>query len=649
MSARYSRWDDSQDPLGADLDAGEILDEMADELLSGYGANWSVQRLRATGIPGRMAGLDDIRRRLARKRAAAAAQLDLEGPLAEIAGLLEEVLELERTELESSGDEESMTKRALLDALPRDPAGAIRELSGYEFSSAEARSRFASLVEKLRRDVLDATFGALTSSMRSLEPADMERVKDMLADLNAMVAARERGDEYDFEGFMNSYGEMFPENPGALDDLLEAIAARMAAMSRLMASLTPGQRQELAGLAAAVMDDLDLSFQVDQLAQSLRALAPDLPWDEAAPWDETAQGWGEGRMPMTAAVDAIERIGRYEDIDRTLAGDYPGASLDDIDEDKLRLALDEDAVRDVRRLKEIERFLEDRGVLRRRRGRLELTPRGAKLLGERSLNRVLTRIRRQPSHRSSGGQAEPTGQTRPWTFGDEDPIHVQKTLYNAVTRTGARGSVKLTAEDFEVEETESRPRTATALLLDLSFSMPLRGHWVPAKKMALALNALIEGKYPEDKLYVIGFSDYARAMDASKLASAGWEEVHGTNMQHAFLLARRLLSEDRSPVKQVIMVTDGEPTAHLESDGSALFHWPPISVTIEKTLREAARLARSGITLNIFMLEETPGLISFMDRLARLTGGQVLSTASAEIGDTVLRRYMTRRGRGRAS
>jgi uncharacterized protein with von Willebrand factor type A (vWA) domain len=361
---------------------------------------------------------------------------------------------------------------------------------------------------------------------------------------------------------------------------------------------------------------------------------------------------------MSAAVDAIERMGDLEDLEAAVRGDYAGATLDDIDEDRLRSALGDDAVGDLERLKEIERALERAGLVNRSRGRLELTARGARLLGERSLTKVLERIRREPSHRARGGQAEVTGATKPWVFGDSDPISVERTVYNAVTRTGpvAGGpdggppsrTVRLSVDDFEVIETESRPRTATALLLDLSFSMPLGGHWVPAKRMALAMNALIEGKYPQDSLYLIGFSDYARQMKPPDLAVAGWEHVHGTNMQHAFILARRLLADDPRGIKQVIMVTDGEPTAHLDGE-DVFFNWPPVAITIEKTLREAARLARMSISINVFMLEHSPGLVAFMDRLAKLTGGQVFPARSSDIGEVIVQDYVRRRAGRRAS
>jgi uncharacterized protein with von Willebrand factor type A (vWA) domain len=637
MKARFSRWDDSQTPFDEVIDVSEALDELSDDLLEGFGTEGALDNLRHSGISGRARGLDELRRMLLEKRRRAAEELNLSGPFEDVRQKLDEVLMLERKELARRLEDEARLAEAMLDALPRAPAAALKELMGYEFASVEAQHHFQELLDELKKEVLNSYFGRLAGGMKDLTADDIQRVKDMLSDLNAMIAARDRGDDYDFEGFMDRYGDMFPDNPKTLDELLEGMARRMAAMSRLLASLTERQRSELAALAEQVMGDLDLAFQVDQLQRSLEEHMPDLPWGQEAP------GWGEGDMPMSEAVDAIERLGEYEDLEQSLAGDYPGASLEDIDEDKLAEALGDDAVRDLERLRAIEKALEEAGVLQRSGNRLELTARGARLLGERSLTKLLSRIRSEPTHRAGGVQAEPTGQMRPWVFGDDDQISVERTVYNAVVRLGPGRALTLVPDDFEVKETESRPRTSTALLLDLSFSMPLNGHWVPAKKTALALHALIEGKYPDDTLHLIGFSDYARTLTPQTLATAGWENVHGTNMQHAFLLAHRLLSNDRSAVKQVIMVTDGEPTAHLDPDGSALFNWPPVPVTIERTLREAARLARSQIKINVFMLEETPGLVRFMDRLARLTGGQVFQAEAAGLGAAIVGGYGRRR------
>jgi uncharacterized protein with von Willebrand factor type A (vWA) domain len=639
VRARFSRWDATQDPLGPDPDVGGALDDMADDLLSGSSPRRALRDLLRRGVPGGARGLDDLLRRLRARRHDLAGELDLSAPLREIARELDEVVRLEREALTLLDTDEARTKEALLGALPDSPAATLAELGRYDFASEDARGRFEALLEKLRREALDATLRGLASALENLSPEQLARTKDMLAELNAMLAARAGGESVDFGGFMSRYGDLFPERPSTLDELIEALARRARAASRLVASLTPEQRAELTRLSTAAVDDVDLEWQLDELGRALRSLRPDLAWDEAV----EAGGEGEEYLPLSATLEALERVSELDELERQVAGDYPGASLEDIDVDALRRALDADAVTDLDRLRALERALSKGGILERRAGRLQLTARGARLLGERSLTRLLSRIGREPTHHAPGGQAEPTGATRPWAFGDAEAISVQRTVFNAVARTTPGEDVRLSVDDFEVIETESRPRTATALLLDLSYSMPIGGHWVPAKRMALALAALIEGKYPQDELFLIGFSDYAREMTPVDLACAGWENVHGTNMHHALLLARRRLGEARGPIKQVIMVTDGEPTAHLDEHGGALFNWPPVRETVEKTLREAARLARSGIAINVFMLERTPGLVAFMDRLARLTRGQVVPAHSPDLEMTVIGDYVRRR------
>jgi uncharacterized protein with von Willebrand factor type A (vWA) domain len=433
---------------------------------------------------------------------------------------------------------------------------------------------------------------------------------------------------------------MFPDNPRTLDELLENMARRMAALSRLLASLSAEQRAELQALAEQVMADMDLAFEVDRLGANLASMFPDMPWGDPA------LAAGDEAMPLSATVDAMERLHDFEDLDRSMRGEYAGASLEDVDEEALRRTLGEAAARDLRRLKQIERTLEQAGLVSRREGRLEVTPKGARKLGERALVKVFERLRRdrEGTHdaREVGGLAEPTGSTRPWTFGDTGQIAVQRTVFNAVVRGGPGGDVHLLPDDFELVDAEQRTEAATALLLDLSFSMPLRGHFVHAKRMALALHALIEGRYPHDRLYMIGFSDYARRMEPQDLTAAGWERVYGTNMQHAFNLAGRLLAQHPRATRQVIMVTDGEPTAHLEGE-EVFFSWPPVPRTIQLTLTEALRLSRAGVTVNVFMLENSPGLIRFMERLAKLTAGRVFLMDDREIGDFIVRDYVSRR------
>ena len=645
MRSRYSRWDGTQDPFGPDVAAGDVLDELADDLLMGSGADAALRRLMRRGMQGRFSGLDAVRRRLADQRRREEHQLNLGGPLEEIREQLAEILDRERSTLSFRVEEDARMREAFLDTLPPDAPGQIRELSEYRFADAEAQRRFNELMAGLREQILGAHFRSMAEGMRNLSPEQLARFRDMLADLNALIEQRERGEDTQpaFEGFMATYGDLFPDAPKTLDELLENMARRMAAMSRLMASLSPEQRAELQTLADQVMQDMDLAFEMDRLGVNLASAFPDLPWGEPA------LGGGEGEsMPLSATVDAMERLHDYEDLDRSLRGDYAGSSIEDVDEDALRRTLGEPAVRDLRRLKQIERALEEAGLVQRRHGRLEVTPRGARKLGERALVQVFEELKRdrEGTHeaREAGGLAEPTGATRPWRFGDQGQIAVQRTVFNAVVRARPGEPVRLLPDDFEMVEAEQRTETATALLLDLSFSMPLRGHFVHAKKMALALQALIEGRYPHDTLYLIGFSDYARRLQPEDLAAPGFERVYGTNMQHAFLLAGRLLAQHPRAARQVIMVTDGEPTAHLEGD-QAFFSWPPVPETIRLTLAEAVRLSKSGVTLNVFMLEESNGLIRFMERLARMTSGRVFLMDDERLGDFVVRDYVRSRGR----
>ncbi len=646
--------------MGERVDVAEALDRLADDLLMGAGGVTSVRELQRRGLPGER-GLDDLRRSLARRRRELQRGLDADGPLAAFREQLERIVAMEREALAEADDPDARFAELDLDTQPTDPAGRFRALGDYDFRSPDAARAYADLADQLRRDLLDAHLRSLTGALGSVTAEDQARIAAMLGDLNALLAARAANggraphDEPErFAAFKRAHGDLLPGDPDTLDDLLAEMAQRAAAAAAFLRALPPDQRQQLEDLTRQVFDDVDLQFQLDQLGGNLAAAFPTgLPGGGGG--DGTGDGVGDGAPdqpqpgdasgPFSAAVDAYARVAELEDLERAIQGDHPGATLDDIDEDALRRHLGDDAVTDLRRLKAVERELERSGAMRVEGGELHLTPRGARQLGQRSLARLLARVRREPATRTAGADPEPTGQTRPWVFGDREPIAVGPTVRNAVMRRTAAGTpprpgqgVRLHPDDLEVAETEVRPRTATALLLDLSFSMPLQGHFVPAKRMALALHALIEGSHRQDSLHLIGFSDYARRMQPADLAAAGFERVYGTNMHHAFLLARRVLADDPRPVKRVVMVTDGEPTAHLV-DGRSVFNWPPVAETLEATLREAMRLARAGIELDVFLLEDAPGLLAFAERLASLTGGEVFRMTADEVGRTVVAGY----------
>ncbi|MCA1840628.1 MAG: hypothetical protein LC723_09905, partial [Actinobacteria bacterium] len=489
MRSRFSRWDGTQDPLGPDIDVGDILDEISDDILSGLSPSEALRNLLRQGMHGVTQGLDDLARRVRSQRRKLSQNLDVDGPLSQIDDQLNEIVAEERAELTDHNSEDSRLRQTRLDMLPSGPAAKLKELMDYRFVSPSAQSKFDELAQNIQKEILDSYFGQLSGAMQNMSPDDVARTRQMLAELNQMIAQRESGQPYDFDGFMQRYGDMFPENPSTLDELLDALARRMAAMSRLLASMSPQQRRELQELASAVLSDPDLALEMELLGDELRGLMPSLPWDETVP------GYGDQPGSLSGAVDAIERLGDLQELEDALSGEYAGASIDDIDEQSLREALGEDAVRDLKRLRNFEKALEEAGIVAKQKGRLELTARGIRRMGERALVKVFEDLQkdREGSHdaREVGGPAEPTGATRPWLFGDTGQIHVQKTVFNSVLRSASTRSsaVALHPDDFELAEAESRTRTATALLLDLSFSMPLRGHWVPAKRMALALHS----------------------------------------------------------------------------------------------------------------------------------------------------------------
>lgn len=637
--ARYSRWDGTQNPLGPGLPVDELADQLAEDVLDGWGIDNALRRMLQEGMGGRFDGLREIRERIRRLRQEQASRAGSPDPLGEYRERLDEIKATELTALADDPSEDARFAELDLATLPDNMADQIRRLREYDWASPEAREAFEALVDDVRRQMLDASFRQISESMQSMGPEDLARLKDMIADLNVLMEARAQGQgpsQAQFEDFMAAHGEFFPENPQTFDELLEVLARRAMAMSRYMASLTPEQRAEMQSLMDDLLGDMDLAFQMDQFNQHLRALAPQMPWDQPMP------GSGEP-VGLSAGLDAIDQASRLEELEAALGQDYPGASLEDIDEERLRETLGDDAARDLRRLRAIEKMLEDAGVISRTGGRLELTPRGVRKLGERALTRVFQRLAiAQPgSHEvpDAGGADELTGSTRPWRFGDAFRLDLGRTVHNAVIRTGPGKAIRLHPDDFEVAEAEHRTRTATVLLLDMSRSMPLRGHWLPAKRMALALHTLISTTYPEDHLEIIGFSDYARSMTPADLAEVDWEPVYGTNMEHAFNLAGRALSRHRDASKQVLLVTDGEPTAHLEGE-HVFFNWPPVRETLEKTYREAMRLSRSGVTMNIFMLERSPGLVGFIERLAKIVRGRVFSASGEEIGDLIVSDYV---------
>jgi uncharacterized protein with von Willebrand factor type A (vWA) domain len=434
------------------------------------------------------------------------------------------------------------------------------------------------------------------------------------------------------------------------------------AAQRLLSSLSQEQRDELAALMQQTLADEGLAAEMARLADALRARRPELD----------ADGWpgetmtGDRPLDLGDATTALADLADLAELETALRQDYPGARLDDIDEAAVRRALGRAAVDDMEALRQTERELERQGYLQRSAGKLELTPKAVRRLGETALRRVFAELPEggygDHEQRDAGQAGEYTGATRPWQFGDEQAIDAPATVRNALLRdatafggrTQAPGQdprhgegdpprVRLSAEDFEVGETERRASAAVCLLVDLSYSMAIRGTWGAAKQTALALHALVRSRFPQDSIQVIGFSNYARELRETDLAGLGWDMVQGTNLHHALILAGRYL--DRRPEHDpvVLIVTDGEPTAHLRRDGQSWFDWPPAPETLELTLAEVDKMTRRRASLNIFMLVDDERLSAFVDEVARRNGGRVLRAQPERLGEYVVKDFLRTR------
>ena len=647
---RYSRWDGTQ--TGFELTADEVLAQATDDLVYHGDVNAALRRMLQEGLKDRMgeriAGMRELLERLRQRRQDELANHDLGGVYDDIANELRQVVNQERAAIDQleeaarqSGDRRreevvgaAMAERRMeLDLLPPDLAGQVRSLSEYDFASGEARQQFEELLDRLRQEMLRGQFNQMSEAMANTTPEQIARTKEMLGALNAMLDQRERGEEPDFDGFMQEFGDFFPGNPQNLDELLDQMAQQMAAMQAFLNSLSPEQRAQLQALSDQLLDDMDLRWQMDQLGRRLREARPE------AGWGNSWQTSGSGPMGMGEAAELMDRLGNIDQLENLLRTAAQPGALAEADIEVAADLLGPDGARSLERLAELSRMLQDAGLIETREGRLELTPRGLRAVGQRALSDLFARLSkdrlgRHQAEREGPGH-ERTFDSKPYEFGDPFHLDIERTIRNALGRTGGGTPVALDPEDFAVERTEVLTRTSTVLLLDLSLSMPMRDNFLAAKKVALALHALITSRYPRDYLGIVGFSQVARPLKPEQLPEVSWDFVMGTNMQHALLLARRQLAR-QSGTKQIVMITDGEPTAHLEADGGVFVNYPPVRETVRATLAEVARCTADGIRINTFMLDATDHLQAFVERMTRMNRGRAFFTTPETLGSYVL-------------
>lgn len=663
---RYSAWDGSQQLA---LDASEVMSALTEDVIEHGDLRWALRNLMSQGLQGTsLNGLNEMLKRLREKRREQLSRYDLGSLFDNLRKALDEILAMERRRIdewlnedEDGSQEEgggnfsgSVLKsvaersRQTLDELPDDLPSRIKALETYEFLDPDAQRKFLELLNRLRQAATNSFLKGMEDLIEGLSDGDMDRMKRMLRALNDMLVKRIAGEDPGFEAFMAEFGDLFGDDPPAsLDELLEQMRQQMAAAQSLMNSLSAEQRAQLQSLLQDRFDDPELNRELARLMKGMDFLRPE---------GRQYRFDGGEELSLEAAMQLMNEMLRLDDLIGQVQSAERGGDLNRIDRDLLEQMLGSDAAENLDGLNDLLKALEEAGYIRAKgNNRFELTPRGSRMIGQKALGEIYQRLKRQSlgNHAlpEEGRFGERLEQTRPYSFGDAFQLHMPRTIRNAIDRNGPGSPVRLSHEDFEVYRTEMITSTSTAMLVDLSWSMALRGSFQAAKKVALALHNLISSRYPKDSFHVIGFAAYAKALKAHELPFLQWDDyLLGTNMQHALLLAARLLGKEPGGAKQIIMISDGEPTSHLEN-GQAQFAYPPTPATIRATLRAVRHCTQKGIAINTFMLDRSPYLKAFMDEIARINGGRVFYTTPEQLGEYIVVDYMqhkrTRLGRSR--
>ena len=664
---RYSRWDGTQDIF--QMDAEDLMDRLSGDLLN-HGDIWTALReLMRTGFQDRqgrsMPGVNDLLEQLENRREQQLQRYDLDSVMEDLGKRVGEILKTERHGIQRRLDEakrevagaegsERIQKEALnnlledragrhlekLNILPESTGGVIKQLMEYDFMDPEAQRMFLELLDMLRSQMAQNISRDLAKRLQDITPEDTEALREMLVRLNQILQEKAMGREPDFDSFMQQFGPLFgPNPPTSLEELMERLMHQMAQMQSLMESMSPEARQQLESVLDSVLDS-ETQRELAQLASLMERLMP---------MDEMRRQYsflGDESLTLDHAIQIMGNLQEIDELEGTLQEAMRTGKLDQVDPEKIADHLGDEARRTWEQLQGLMEILKEGGYITDT-GKPGLTPRAIRRIGQKALKEVFNTLKkgRPGSHEMDmrGSGADMLGETKPYEFGDPFQVDLQASLKNAMVRSGPRLPVSLSPKDFEIYHSEHVTRAATVVLLDQSRSMGLFGSFLAAKKVALALFALIHSQFPRDSMYVIGFSDYAREIKEEDLPGVNWNAwMSGTNIHHALMLSRKLLSREKGGTRQILLITDGEPTAHLEGDRS-IFRYPPSSRTIVKTLMEVKRCTQEDILINTFMLENHYQLMEFVDKMTRINRGRVFYSTPDNLGEYLLVDYVTNR------
>ncbi len=665
--ARYSRWDGSQNHR--EIDPEEVVDALSDDLLQHGDLQRALRNLSHHGFNGKsgyeMRGLQDMRAGLQRQRRDLLSQHHIDSLYDDLKRRLRDLVKRERSTVEQrlkdanadNPDVPQELRDALrkmaernkqrLDTLPPDPAAAIQTLRDHEFLDPQAGAEYQELLQMLQGSLLDAFYRDMQERLQNLTPAHLDRVREMTRDLNGMLERRMDGENVDgdYQQFREQYQDVLgPNAPDNLDAFLQQMYGQMQAAQSLLNSLSEEQREGLLDMLGEQLFDAGLQAELRQLAGTLRAMSP------FALTGRDYRFYGDEQVNLSQALDILQQLQDIEALDHQLEQARFSGQTGDVDPELAERLLGETALDSLNDIGRLRQTLEEAGLVEHRDGELKLTGRAARAIGQRALADIFAdlKTRSSGSHtvQKRGPGVEQSPDTKDYEFGDPFHLDLRQTVMNAVGRSGAGTPVAMQPNDFVVHQTEQLASAVTVLLLDVSRSMPMRGNFVAAKKVALALSTLIRTQFPRDTLYLVGFSGIARPIDQDELPYVNVGDFgRGTNMQGALRIARKLLARHGNADRQVLMVTDGEPSAFYDSLGRVVVEYPPGPTVLFETMREVRQCTKQGITINTFMLEGSGRLKGFVTELARANRGRVLFTSPDRLGRYVLKDFLGGRNR----
>ena len=664
---RYSQWDGSQRIF--EFDADQLMDLLSEDILNHGDVMQALRDLMRQGVQDRdgqqIPGLRELMEQLKNQRRQQLQQHNMDSVVDDLKERLEDIIKTEREGIQRRLDDalaqveanhgedraqqeglyELLEKRAQhnrerLDDLPEGIGGQIKELMEYDFIDPEAQQKFQELLDMLKSQMAQNMGQQMMDQVKGMSAEDMAATREMMRQLNQMIRDKMSGQEPDFDGFMQQFGQMFGDNPPQnFDELMEQLQQQLAQMQSMLDSMSPEARREMEDALAQALDP-ETQREMAQFAALMEQLMP---------MDDLRRQYpflGDDSLTMEQAMEMMRGLQELDQLEQSLQDAMRSGNLDDIDPDKLAELLGDEARRTYDELDRLRKLLQEAGYVTGD-DKMDLTARGIRRIGQKALKEVFTHLKKDRigNHQmdARGASGDVLGETKKYEFGDPFQVDLLATVKNAVLRGGPGVPVRLSPEDFEVYRNEHTTRAATVLLLDQSRSMGLFNNWQAAKKVTLALMALMRSQYPRDSLHIIGFSDYAREIKEEDLAKCTWNSwVSGTNLHHALMLSRKLLAKEKGGTRQILVITDGEPTAHLEGD-RAFFAYPPSHRTEMETLKEVRKCTQEDILINTFMLENNYQLVNFVDRMTRINSGRAFYSSAANLGEYLLVDYVSNR------